>query len=213
MQLGNDFAYPVLLSLKGRLCVVVGGGQVAARKLRSLCEAGAQAVVVSPHFSDELLSVAEEFSCKRIEAAYKKEYLQGAFAVVAATDDVSVNRAVTAAAPFLCNNITEPELSNFTVPSSFRQGSMIVALSTGGMPAFTRVLKAHLQKFLRPEYSAFNEFLLEARSVVKKKLLSPRERTLFWRRTLTEEMLELLDRGALAEAENIIQSEIDKISV
>lgn len=212
MRLENDFAYSVLLKLKGKSCVVVGGGQVAARKLKTLCEEGAEAAAVAPFFCGELLAVAEKFSCKLIKDVYRKEYLQGAFVVIAATDDAAVNRDVASAAPFLCNNVTEPELGNFTVPASFKSGSITVALSTGGMPAFTVALKRYLHRRLGADYAAFNIFLLEERARVKKLLSAPSERTLFWRRVLTDEVMELLGNGGLDMAKGIVSGEIDKIS-
>ena len=158
MLIENNFHYPAILKLKGKKCVIIGGGQVAARKLVTLCEAGANVTVVAPEFCALLKEAAQKHSCQLLEDYYKAEYLQQAFIVIAATNDVAVNRQITAAAPLLCNNITEPELSNFTVPSSFTQGDITVALATGGMPAFTRMLKKRLQEVITPDIASFNDF-------------------------------------------------------
>ena len=207
MLIENNFHYPAILKLKGKKCVIVGGGQVAARKLVTLCEAGAEVTVVALELGAELLKEAEKHSCQLIKDYYKAEYLQQAFIVIAATNDAAINRQITANAPLLCNNITEPELSNFTVPSSFTQGDITVALATGGMPAFTRILKQKLQQVITPDMAAFNDFLLEQRRVVQQIPSTPAQRTAFWRGLLTKDMINLVAAGYAAQAkENILDA-------
>ena len=207
MLIENNFHYPAILKLKGKKCVIVGGGQVAARKLVTLCEAGAEVTVVALELGAELLKEAEKHSCQLIKDYYKAEYLQQAFIVIAATNDANINRQVTTEAPLLCNNITEPELSNFTVPSSFTQGDITVALATGGMPAFTRILKQKLQQVITPDMAAFNDFLLEQRRVVQQIPSTPAQRTAFWRGLLTKDMINLVAAGYAAQAkENILDA-------
>ena len=99
MLIENEFHYPVFLKLKGKKCEIIGGGQVAARKLVTLCEAGANVTVVAPEFCALLKEAAQKHSCQLLEDYYKAEYLQQAFIVIAATNDVAVNRQITAAAP------------------------------------------------------------------------------------------------------------------
>ena len=133
--------------------------------------------------------------------------MQQAFIVIAATNDVAVNRQITAAAPLLCNNITEPELSNFTVPSSFTQGDITVALATGGMPAFTRMLKKRLQEVITPDIASFNDFLRQQRHIVQQIPSTPAQRTAFWRQILTDDLINLVAAGHAAQAkENILDA-------
>ena len=137
----TNFHYPAMLRVAGKNCVIIGGGTVAARKLAKLLDASANVTVVAPLFCDEVQKLASAQSCTLINDYYKPEYLQNAFVVIAATDNKAVNRQISEAAPCLVNNITEPELSNFTVPSAISEGDITIALATGGMPAFTRLLK------------------------------------------------------------------------
>ena len=102
---------------------------------------------------------------------------------------MAVNRQITAAAPLLCNNITEPELSNFTVPSSFTQGDITVALATGGMPAFTRMMKNRLQEVITPDIASFNDFLRQQRHIVQQIPSTPAQLTAFWRQILTDDLI------------------------
>ncbi|MGM9529724.1 MAG: bifunctional precorrin-2 dehydrogenase/sirohydrochlorin ferrochelatase [Phascolarctobacterium sp.] len=207
MLIENNFHYPVILKLTGKKCVIIGGGEVAARKLNTLCEAGAKVTVVAPEFCSLLQKTAAKHSCQLVQDYYQTQYLQQAFVVIAATNNATVNRQITAEAPLLCNNITEPELSNFTVPSSFTQGDITVALATGGMPAFTRILKGKLQKVITPDIAAFNEFLREQRLVVQQIPSTPAQRTALWRQILTEDIINLVAAGHAAQAkENILDA-------
>ena len=207
MLIKNRFHYPAILKLEGKKCVIIGGGQVAARKLATLCEAGALVTVVAPEFCDLLLETAAKHHCQLVKDYYQAQYLQQAFIVIAATNDAAINRQVTAEAPMLCNNITEPELSNFTVPSSFSQGDITVALATGGMPAFTRVLKKKLQQVISLDIANFNEFLRQQRLVVQQIPSTTAQRTAFWRQILTEDIINLVAAGHAAQAkENILDA-------
>lgn len=200
MLIKNDFHYPAMLRVTGKRCVIIGGGIVAARKLRTLLDAGANVTVVAPDFCQEVNSLGQNSNCKLIADSYKPKYLQNAFVVIAATNSSTVNRKVTTDAPCLVNNITEPELSNFTVPSSISEGSITVALATGGMPAFTRLLKSQLAQFVTPEIADFNNFLLLQRDLVKETATTSEARTRFWRSVLNQALLNLLMAGETAKA-------------
>lgn len=167
MLIKTNFHYPAMLRVAGKNCVIIGGGAVAARKLATLLAAEAKVTVVAPLFCDEVQKLASAQGCTLIKDYYKPEYLQNAFVVIAATDNKAVNRQISEAAPCLVNNITEPELSNFTVPSAISEGDITIALATGGMPAFTRLLKKQLEHILTPELADFNSFLLLQREAVK----------------------------------------------
>lgn len=198
MLIKNEFHYPAMLRVAGKRCVIIGGGTVAARKLGSLLEAGANVTVIAPAFCEAVQRHSQEATL--ITDSYRPQYLQAAFVVIAATNDKAVNRQVTADAPCLVNNITEPELSNFTVPSAIREGDITLALATGGMPAFTRLLKKQLAQLVTPALADFNDFLLSQRDVVKMTDSTSEERTAFWRSVLTQDLLNLLMAGEAAKA-------------
>lgn len=200
MLIKNEFQYPAMLRVHGKHCVIIGGGKVAARKLRSLLSAGALVTVIAPEFCEEVTLLAEAYNCTLLKARYQPQYLKNAFIVIAATNDKLVNRQITTDAPCLVNNITEPELSNFTVPASFSEGSITVALATGGMPAFTRLLKQQLAQFVTPQLADFNDFLLEQREVIKATPTTSEARTAFWRSILNQDLFNLLKAGKTAEA-------------
>lgn len=200
----SDFNYPAMLRLQGKKCVIVGGGAVAARKLSSLGRAGAAITVVAPAFAAELLAEAKKYSCRLIAEPYDPAFLDEAFVVIAATDSSAVNRRITEDAPFLCNNITDPELSNFTVPAVAEQGNIMLTVSTGGVPAYTRMLKEYFSDRLSADFAEFNNFLLTIRKEVKTIPSTPKQRTIFWRSALTPEIITLLENGKAADAKEKI---------
>lgn len=209
IQAATDFSYPIMLRLQGKKCVIIGGGSVAARKLATLGAAGAEVTVVAPSFSAELLETAESFPCTLLSKAYSLEQLKDAFIVIAATDSFEVNRSVTEAAPCLCNNITEPHLSNFTVPASLTVDTITVTIATGGIPGYTRLLKRYLKQKLKPSFSQFNVFLSEQRKLLKETKSSPKERTAFWRQVLSDELLQMLEDENIEQAKEQIQHAVD----
>lgn len=208
-QVQNSFSYPVMLKLKNKKCAIVGGGSVATRKLATLCEAGAKVTCIAPSFTDELIEIARQYDCTLVQETYQPEQLQDAFVVIAATDSFEINRAITEAAPCLCNNITEPWLSNFTVPSSFKVDAITLTIATGGIPGYTRLLRKYLQQKLNPAFGKFNDFLLEQRDIIKNTASTPAERTSFWRKVLNENLLQLLENENIEQAKEQIQHAVD----
>lgn len=205
----NNFTYAAMLKLKGKSCVIIGGGSVAARKLATLGEAGAKLTMIAPEFCSEALAAAEIYSCKVLQERYKPEHLKGAFITIAATDSKEINREITAAASLLVNNITEPELSNFIVPASMHVGEIKLTITTGGIPAYTRFLKSFLKQKLTPAFAEFNEFLKDQRQLVKNIPSTPVERTAFWRSTLNQEVLNLLEADDAVQAKEKVKHAVN----
>ncbi|MDA8179131.1 MAG: uroporphyrinogen-III C-methyltransferase [Deltaproteobacteria bacterium] len=185
---------PVSLNVKGRLCVIVGGGPVANRKCRKFLEHGARVRVVSPEFSggDGAWAFAD---IDRQECPYGKDALVGAFLAIAATDDPEVNRQVLADAAemgILAQRTDEPRGGDFSFPATLRRGNFTVSFATDGI---SPALAAHLRAEAAGRYGeAYGEFLRLVESVKEKRAWKeiPRER----RRQLS---MELPDRNMLKD--------------
>jgi precorrin-2 dehydrogenase/sirohydrochlorin ferrochelatase len=196
--------YPICLNnLNRSACVVVGGGQVAERKVLSLLGAHAVTKVISPRLTGTLRQLAERGTIEHIARPYRPGDLDGAFLVIAATDDPDTNRAVTEEAEMrqiLVNVVDDPLLGNFTLPAVLRQGSVTVSISTGGQsPALAAHIRDRLQPHVGPEYGALAELLGEAREWVNKLCPADCRRDL-WHRLVRSDMLELLREGKEDEA-------------
>lgn len=170
------------LDLRGRRCVVVGGGSVALEKARGLAECGARVVVVAPEVRAELRAEAASVRERR----YRARDLDGAFLVVAATADEAVNRRVHADAGsrgLLCNVADVPELCNFILPSVYRRDPIAVAVSTGGAsPALAKRIRDDVAARVGPEHAALAERLRAMRPWAKRRFATYAERRDFFER-------------------------------
>lgn len=150
--------YPVNLKITDRLCVVVGGGNVACRKVRNLLGCGAVVRVVSPRVDPELEKLIRQNNIEWIGREYVEGDLLGAFVVFAATDNPGVQRQVSAEAKknrIILNCADDPAGSDFHVPAHFRRGDLLVTISTnGGSPALSKQVRLKLEKEIGPEYES-----------------------------------------------------------
>ncbi len=165
--------YPVFLNVKGKKCVVVGGGQVALRKVRVMLEHGADVEVISPDLCPELAELAASGAIRALGRDYQAGDLKNAFVAIAATDHSEINRRVVAEArrkSVLVNVVDDAEISDFIVPSYLRRGEITIAVSTGGTsPALARKIRSRLEKELGDEYALLVGLIGEVRAELKQK--------------------------------------------
>lgn len=152
--------YPVFLDIRDKKCVVVGGGDVAARKAKRLIGCGARVVVVSPQLSDELVVLKAENAIEHIADRYHIGHIEGATLVIGATNDEGVNASVSHDArclKIIVNIVDDPQKCDFILPSIVERGDLVIAVGTGGKsPALAR----HLREELQSRYGAEYEILL-----------------------------------------------------
>ncbi|MBT4511759.1 MAG: bifunctional precorrin-2 dehydrogenase/sirohydrochlorin ferrochelatase [Chloroflexi bacterium] len=165
--------YPMFLDLKEKRCVVIGGGNVALRKVNMLLDHSAKIEVVSTEFCEGLEALAKNDIIKVIRRSYETGDLEGMFIVIAATDNRETNERITAEANergILINVVDTPDLCNFIVPSYVRRGDVTLAISTNGRsPALARKLRTELEKQFGEEYAQLAEVAAEVRSELKQK--------------------------------------------
>ncbi len=203
--------YPVSLNISGRKCVVVGGGQVALRKVKALLEHGADVEVISPDLCPELVQLAGSGEIRVLAREYLAGDLRKAFVAIAATDDSETNRRVVAEArkgAVLVNVVDDAENSDFIVPSYLRRGEVTVAVSTSGRsPALARKIRIRLEKELGDEYASLAHLIGEVRAEVKREGMKVDGDR--WQKALDLDLLlELISRGDEAEARAILLSNL-----
>ncbi len=163
----ENMYYPVFLDLRDKLCVVIGGGRVAQRKVESLVSAGARVKVISGDILDEISSIDGVILEKR---KYEDGDLKGAFLVIAATDDPDENLKITREAKargILLNVVDKIELCNFIMPSVVEKGPLKIAISTGGFsPALARRLRVKIGKYIGEEFEILARILARIRPIV-----------------------------------------------
>jgi precorrin-2 dehydrogenase/sirohydrochlorin ferrochelatase len=195
----------VNLLLDGRKCVVVGGGAVAARKARSLCDAGGRVLVVAPEIDDDLAAMERDGRLAIERRPFAAADLAGAFVAVAATDDPAVNRAAFAAARaagVLVNVVDRPEMCDFFVPASIARGELQIAISTGGTgPGAAKMIRRDLESRLSDDYAALVEIVAACRDALFVKFpKNPARRHAAMQRVLALDLLALIRAGRGAEA-------------
>ena len=198
----SDEYYPVFLDLHGKRCVVVGGGQVAVRKVEGLLAVGAEVTVIAPEHGALPAGVGV------LRRAYQPGDLAGARLVIAATNDAAVNAAVASEAEargILVNVVDDPAQCSFILPAVVRRGALCLAISTGGAsPAFARRLRAALEEQFGPEYAALLDILQSLREQWAPRAdaanLSSADRRRAWERVLDLPLLDWLRAGDAAAA-------------
>jgi precorrin-2 dehydrogenase / sirohydrochlorin ferrochelatase len=168
--------YPVFLDLKGKKCLVIGGGEVALRKIKMLLGCGAKVTVISPAFHPDLRRLAKRRSVRLIQRSYQSGDLKGGVIVISATDDAKTNKRVSEEARekgVLVNVIDDPKRSDFIVPSILRRGGLTIAVSTSGMsPAVAKKIRTKLEGEFGEEYALLLTLIEEVRSKVKEQGVS-----------------------------------------
>jgi len=204
--------YPVNLLIAGKPCLVIGGGLVAERKVRSLVAVGAAVTVISPQLTSGLTELVERKQIFYVGRPYQSGDTAGYLLVICAANNPEVNQLASQEAQErngLVNVVDAPETGNFSVPAKVARGELLLTVSTGGRsPALSRRLREQLAEEYGPEYGSYLELLAKARQKVKTQLQSPDERLWFWRKTLDDEILALLRQGRTQEAEAKINDAI-----
>jgi len=203
--------YPILLNIQGKKCLVVGGGEVALRKVQMLVEHGANVEIVSPTFCPQLNQLVKDGTIQAIHRDYETEDLNDVFLAVAATDDIKTNEKVATEARkigILVNVVDKPDISDFIVPSYFRRGDIIVAVSTSGRsPALARKIRGELERDFKAEYAQLAVIASEVRNELKQRGITISGDD--WQEVLNlNSLIELIRQGKNQEAREIILTKL-----
>lgn len=190
--------YPVSLNIRGRKCLVIGGGQVAARKVKGLLEHGAVVEVISPELCPELADLTGNREITSRIREYRTGDLEGAFMAIIATDDRRVNREAAAEArkrAVLVNVVDNAEESDFIAPSHLRRGDISIAISTSGKsPALARKLRIRLEEEFGEEYAQLASLLSTVRAEIMEKKLKVNGED--WQQAIDlDRLIEMLKKG------------------
>jgi precorrin-2 dehydrogenase / sirohydrochlorin ferrochelatase len=171
--------FPMFVKLRDRLCLVVGGGQIAESKIPGLLAADAKVRVIAPEVTESLAAQAREGQIEWLRKAFDPEDLSGAYLVVAATSAIQVNQEVfreAEARGILCNAVDDPDYCHFYYPSVVRRGALQIAISTEGLsPALSQRLRRELEVQFGPEYEPWLNWLGAARKFLRAKNDDPQE--------------------------------------
>ncbi|MGO4693312.1 bifunctional precorrin-2 dehydrogenase/sirohydrochlorin ferrochelatase [Paenibacillus sp. 2TAB26] len=169
------------MQLKGKRCVIIGGGSVAQRKLQGLLAAGADEIwVISPSLTPQLVSLASDGEINWFQREYNDGDLAGASLVFAATNDKRLNAEIADTADrlgILVNAVDDADKGSFISPSIVRRGDLLLAVTaSGASPALSQQIKKELAALYGPEYEEITIVLRRFREKVLNSLLDEQER-------------------------------------
>jgi precorrin-2 dehydrogenase/sirohydrochlorin ferrochelatase len=163
--------YPISLDISNKRCTVIGGGDVAERKVRRLLDCGARVTVVGKRISPKLKDLKARKRIEHIASDYRSECVSGSFIVIGATDNIRVNGRIYRDAKkegILVNIADDPEHCDFILPSLLERGDLTISVSTGGKsPALARKLRMELEGRYGHEY----EILIRIMGMLRKRVI------------------------------------------
>ena len=205
--------YIACLKLSGRRCLVVGGGDVGLEKVEGLLACGGDVTLIAPDARPALREYAEEGSITWAKRPYEGAAdLEGAFMVIAATDDSEVNIAVyedAEARAMLVNVVDVPPLCNFILPAIVRSGPLAIAISTAGAsPALAKRMKREISELFGEDYSRLAVILNDARGWAKSTLPTYQDRKQFFEGIVNgdPDPVELVRAGREGEVLELIEA-------
>ena len=211
---------PIFFSTVDKPCLVVGGGEVAVRKVRQLLNVKADVIVVAPALCNELSGMYAEGEIRHAQREFEEGDLSECVLVIAATDDEEVNERISVLAQqqrIPVNVVDNPALCTFIVPSIVERGPVKIAISTGGAsPVLARLLRARLETIIPSAYGRLAELMQKFRAQAKEKFPNIRQRRRFWEQVLSGPIAEMLfagqDKAALAALEQQLDNGQDFIT-
>lgn len=204
--------YPLLLKLENKLCVVIGGGTVAERKVQDLLECGGTVKIISIVISDELKNISKNNqNITIIERPFNDSDLEGAYIAIAATNDPELNSYIAGACErsgIPVNIVDNAILSTFIIPSTLWRDDLSISVSSGGRFAgLSKKIKEDLEKLFPPDSKELIDQLVKLREKIKTEILDEKKRQKFWNDFFHD--IDLLE--ALKSNKEILLNKIKKL--
>ncbi len=207
--------FPFFFKLDNQNCLIIGGGDVAERKVDLLIKANANITLIAPEISDYLLNLEKEKKISCQKEKYDKKILDSKKFkfIVVATNDKELNVQIADDARksnILINVVDQTDLCDFIFPSILERGPITVAVSTGGSsPVLARMLRTKLETMIPGSYGRLAKIVSENRVPIRKKLKNSKSNRIFWEQMLNSKFVELVLSGQDEEAVAYLKSEID----
>ena len=204
--------FPVFVKLKDQECLVVGAGEIAARKIELLARANANITVLAEQFSPQVKSLQDAYQLTFIQMRFATVDLSHYRLVVSATNDKETNILVAKAANeqnVLVNVVDDPELCSFIFPAIIDRSPIIAAVSSGGAaPVLARLLRAKIETIIPPAYGHLAKLAEKFRADVKAHIKVPAQRRIFWENVFQGPIAELVFAGNERAAKEHLQQSL-----
>ena len=209
-------SYPINLDIDGKICIVLGGGHVAFRKVKGLLNAGGKVILIAPEICEDIKKLVEddqiEWQCK----SYSNDCLPNGLILIAATDNPKINQlaALEASSKNMLVNIVNKNklnITQFTLPSVIHKNNLTLTISTEGLsPALSKSIRQYLEIQFNDNFAQWLERLSKIRDEVKHIIKDANTREEFWRNVMSNENFSLAQNGELDKAEvnirNVLKS-------
>lgn len=199
-------SYPINLDVEGKICVVVGGGRVAHRKVLGLLEAKAKIVLIAPELCDELKALIEPQEIIWLEQNYEYGCIPRGVLMIAATNRPSVNRlaareAIEKKMPVNIVDGSSTHGLNFENPATIRRGKFLLTISTSGAsPALSKFMRIEFDKIFDEDFGRRLDVIESLRATVKEIIKDPEVRIEFWRQVMNEKIFSPMGNSEELEA-------------
>ena len=199
---------PIFIDVKNQTCLVIGGGEIATRKIKLLLQAGANVLVVSPELDVQLIEYVTQGKITHYAEYFQPGHLDGVVLAIAATDDHALNLRASELARqqhIPINVVDNPDLCSFIIPSIVDRSPIVIAVSSSGQsPVLARLLRTHLETIIPHAYSRLAMIAGKFRQQVKQHFTQPKKRRLFWEKVLQGPMAEMVFAGKDNAAEDYL---------
>ena len=197
--------FPLFLKLTDKPCLVIGAGDIAARKIDLLARAGAKITVIANQVGPTVAAMEDAHSLSIKQKSFEKTDINGYHIIVSATDNPTTNQLVAKVATeqnILVNVVDNPALCSFIFPAIIDRSPIIAAVSSGGAaPVLARLLRAKIESLIPPAFGQLAYLAEKFRSQVKEHFKEPSQRRIFWENVLQGKIAELVFSGKTVEAE------------
>jgi uroporphyrin-III C-methyltransferase/precorrin-2 dehydrogenase/sirohydrochlorin ferrochelatase len=207
--------FPVFIKLRGQPCLVVGAGEIAARKIELLLKADAEITVIAREISSHVAELQALHGLHLLQKSFSADDLPGEFKyrlVISATDNRQTNELVAKTAELQnipVNVVDSPDLCSFIFPAIIDRSPIVAAVSSGGAaPVLARLLRAKIETVIPPAYGKLAALAEKFRMAVKQSIKEPAQRRIFWENNFQGSVAELVFAGKSQEAERQLEQNL-----
>lgn len=204
---------PIFVDIKDKTCLVIGGGEIAARKVNLLLKAQSRVRIISPDLCPSLTELKNSGTIEHIEKRYTDDDLSDGFLIIAATNDAETNRSIYEKAHALripVNVVDQPKLCTFIFPSIIDRSPVVAAVSTSGSsPVLARLIRSRLESLIPAGYGRLAELASRFRERVKQRFAKSADRRIFWENVLSSGVAERVFSGHMEEADAAMERALE----
>jgi uroporphyrin-III C-methyltransferase/precorrin-2 dehydrogenase/sirohydrochlorin ferrochelatase len=207
---------PIFIDIQQKPCLVVGGGEIAHRKIMLLLKARADVLCIDKSACSSVQKLASEGKITLLKRAFEKTDINAQVLIISATNNANLNAQVShlaQTANIPVNVVDSPDLCSFIMPSIVDRSPIVIAISSAGKaPVLARLIRAKLESSIPNAYGKLADLAGDFREKVKAKFSKIEDRRYFWERIFSGIVAEKVFSGKLNEAKRDMQKQLDKSS-